>query len=266
MVFSPANIAYLMASAQRIAILQLLVIMACRESPDSNTDYQPLPLTDKLFSYVSQPCPDKKGGCIEVYIRVPQVSGQNASSPLNQQLLQRMAEVLEEWNPRVEQLDDIHTVVKSFQREHSLYGNETGTSPYWSLKVDYKILRNNRESLIVLFQTDRFTGGAHPSSAVSILNLNSVDGTALKLVDIIKSPQELMALIYNHIRKTRNLTPGTSLTQLGYFSDEWPLPEHFARLPEGLYVVYNPYEIGPYVLGPTELLIPSNQLKSILKD
>ena len=71
-------------------------------------------------------------------------------------------------------------------------------------------------------------------------------------------------LIVKEYRRKRNLSDSVNLTDEGFYSNEWPLPRNFALLSQGLYIIYNAYEIGPYVLGSTELLIPIEAVKPLL--
>ena len=66
--------------------------------------------------------------------------------------------------------------------------------------------------------------------------------------------------------KLKGLKPGTSLNDEGYSfkNNRFHLTDNFAVLNEGILFYYNTYEIGPYALGTTEVLIPYGELKGIL--
>jgi len=117
-----------------------------------------------------------------------------------------------------------------------------------------------------LLNTDRYTGGAHPFNSIRILSFNTKNGKRNLISSYIKDEQKLKELIIKEVRRKRNISDSVNLTEEGFYANEWPLPENFALLSQGLYIVYNAYEIGPYVLGSTEILIPIEEIKPLLKD
>jgi hypothetical protein len=173
---------------------------------------------------------------------------------------------MENLPPDLNSLQDIPTKIDSFISQHRSFSKEVDFPQIWSLKINFDILENNENSLSILLNTSIYTGGAHPLNDISILTFNPDTGKKVIFSDILKDKKSLKSLIVQEFRRKRNLSDAVNLTDKGFYSNEWPLPKNFALLAQGLYIVYNAYEIGPYVLGTTELLIPIDAIKPLLKD
>jgi len=64
------------------------------------------------------------------------------------------------------------------------------------------------------------------------------------------------------------LKPDENLEEAGFWFNEgnFKLNDNFLITTDGLKFFFNSYEIGPYAIGTTELLIPFSRIKNILKD
>ncbi|MDY7094166.1 MAG: DUF3298 and DUF4163 domain-containing protein [Acidobacteriota bacterium] len=115
-----------------------------------------------------------------------------------------------------------------------------------------------------------YAGGAHPNTAVAVATLELTDGEQLTREKILLPGAEprLVALAERRFREARGLTPDESLADAGFvFSDsgEFALNENFAIVDGGIVFHYDPYEIAPYALGPTELLLGWEELRGIVQ-
>ncbi len=118
----------------------------------------------------------------------------------------------------------------------------------------------------VSIRTYSYTGGAHPNSYVSLLAFAKKDGHKLQWEDILLDQQQFASLVEQHFRQARQLAPQANLLKGGFFWDgPFVLPQNFYVHPEGLHLVYNPYEIAPYVFGPTNLFIDRAKLEGLVR-
>lgn len=112
-----------------------------------------------------------------------------------------------------------------------------------------------------------YTGGAHPNSSTTHHVFMEGKGR-LKLEDLCL-PGKLPALVKAGeplFRKARNIPAGESFGQHGFWLDDgFKLNQNFRFTGDGLEFCFNPYEIGPYVLGATTFTIPWAALKAILR-
>jgi hypothetical protein len=62
----------------------------------------------------------------------------------------------------------------------------------------------------------------------------------------------------SEFRRARNVPPSQTLGEAGFTfeNDAFALPQNFAVTDKGISLHYNPYEVGPYVMGATDCMVP----------
>lgn len=112
-----------------------------------------------------------------------------------------------------------------------------------------------------------YTGGAHGSALDNYYNLDMQRKKQLVLADILL-PQQQQALHdvvhQQYVDWVKRTAAGTDMVQ---YEKDWPfkLTQNFSLGDQGLLLAYGQYEIGPYVVGMPEFIIPYAQLSGILK-
>jgi len=158
-----------------------------------------------------------------------------------------------------------------------------------SLFIDYKKLLNDFPDIPYKYEVSRNTvveldsigifsftkseytylGGAHPNSATTFSNYNTVTNKKILLSDLFVKDYEteLNKEGERVFRALKSLSPNENLTEAGFWfeNDKFKVNDNFLIKKEGIEFYYNPYEIAPYALGPTKLLIPYNKIKNIIK-
>ena len=90
-------------------------------------------------------------------------------------------------------------------------------------------------------------------------------GRQLTLAEIVPDTNQVKLIAEEAFRQARELTPGESLSEAGFFWGEpFQLPENWALTADGLYFFYNPYEVAAYAMGITEFTIPRAKLPGML--
>lgn len=249
------------------SLIILLLIFSCAPENLENTNnkkgYQ---IITKTYKGKSNPCPDEKGSCAEINLIIPFIEKNEKADFINQDILKEIEGIFENLSPSLTSLKDIPLKIDSFISQHKRFSKEIEFPQNWTFNIHYKLLENNKNSLSILINTEGYLGGAHPFNEVRILSYDIVNEKRLQIIDFIKDENKLKDLIVNEFRRKRKLSASYNLKEVGFYSNEWPIPKNFALLSQGLYLVYNPYEIGPYVLGSTELLIPFDEIKPLLKN
>lgn len=116
-----------------------------------------------------------------------------------------------------------------------------------------------------------FMGGAHGLNTINYLNFNLKNGKLITESDLFmkNSTKKLTELIKKRIveqsKEDESLEPIKNLEKTDYWIDAIKPNGNFYITDESLNYVFNPYEIGPYYLGITEVRIPYERLKNILK-
>lgn len=114
-------------------------------------------------------------------------------------------------------------------------------------------------------------GGAHPIKTRLFYNFNLKDGKVIFEDDIFTAgyQTELTEIIKNKLLQDNNQheeTPNLeSLDNSVYFSDEIKPNGNFYINDESICFVFNPYEIAPYYIGETEVVLPYNLIHHLMK-
>jgi hypothetical protein len=130
------------------------------------------------------------------------------------------------------------------------------------------VLMNSRAVFSVQMRLDQFAGGAHPNSLRVYTNVRP-GGENLSLNDVVKEGgvDQLTDVAERHFRQTRKLAEDADLKLAGFsFNDgQFALPDNFGFAVDGLIFYYNSYEIAPYYFGPTEVKIPYEEVRELLR-
>lgn len=141
----------------------------------------------------------------------------------------------------------------------------------WNLKRTVHVNTVGSHFLSAQVVSDGYLGGAHGFHEVSFLMFSTADGTRITLDDVLDEEKKaaFQRVLEAEFRRARNISAGQSFDDAGFFVPsgvELPLPKNFVLTPDGLELYYNNYEIGPYVLGPTQLAIPKEVVGALLKE
>ena len=119
-------------------------------------------------------------------------------------------------------------------------------------------------ALTLAFEETVFTGGAHGIQVKQYTSFNPIGGKRLELSDVVNSRREsrLATLAEKSFREARGLPPDTDLTEAGFAFDQRSIvpAENFGVVEGGIVFRFNPYEVGPYSLGPTEFTVTREEL------
>jgi len=149
--------------------------------------------------------------------------------------------------------------IYSFNNEHVVSG--------FSLLSDKKIYVYGIERYV-------YMGGAHGLETRNYYNFDLKTGKTITEKDLFKSNYgaELSELIKKRIveesketKDTKDTEPILTLEDTDFWADSIKPNGNFYITDESINYVFNPYEIAPYYMGQTEVSIPFNRLKNLLK-
>jgi hypothetical protein len=149
--------------------------------------------------------------------------------------------------------------IYSFNNEHVVTG--------FSLLSDKKIYVYGIERYV-------YMGGAHGLETRNYYNFDLKTGKIINEKDLFKPDYipELSELIKKRIveqsketKESKDTEPILSLEDTDFWADSIKPNSNFYITDESINYVFNPYEIAPYYIGQTEVSIPFNRLKNILK-
>ena len=125
------------------------------------------------------------------------------------------------------------------------------------------VVRRDSQYLSIAISGDTYQGGAHGSQTSLFATFDAQTGHKLTWDDVVKDKAVMLALAERHFRKERE-----EIFKDGFEFDEifqFVLPQSFALIQSGIYLQYDPYEVGPYAIGSTELMVPFSEIGNNLK-
>lgn len=149
--------------------------------------------------------------------------------------------------------------------------SETSDMPIGAWYSYYRNIESHVQSLsddllVYRFRFDEYTGGAHGVYMTTYLNIDLRTLKQLTLDDLFTDnyQEPLTELLWNQLMEDNNVGSRQELEELGYgTSGELTPTENFHISKEGVTFCYNIYEIAPYVMGATEILLNWDLLKDI---
>jgi hypothetical protein len=143
---------------------------------------------------------------------------------------------------------------------------EVGLGWYFDAMVDVTITSDTLISMSIT--RDEFTGGAHPNASRVYLNIDPRNGSKVTLDDVLK-PGYYNTLTQEGEKSFRQYheLADTASWQANYFefeNNQFALNDNYGFTEDGVVFFYNSYEVAPYAVGPTEVLIPYEKLKDWL--
>lgn len=159
---------------------------------------------------------------------------------------------------------------EDFIKDYTEFAQEMPESAgkwYYSATVDVELMNDTLLSLAI--NDESYTGGAHGASNTTYVNINPKTGKDFTLDNLFKPgyQEELNKVgekIFRHVRELAD----TASFQYNYFEfpdNKFELNDNYGFTPQGVVFFYNSYEIAPYAAGPTEIVIPYEELQGWLK-
>lgn len=127
---------------------------------------------------------------------------------------------------------------------------------------------NRRDGIIsILLGEYLYMGGAHGLHTSTFLNFDEETGRLLTLNDLVSDTVKLAALNREAFKVFWG-TKGAEVSPESLFvtMDRLPLPKNIGFDERGVVMIYNPYEIAPYVFGESRYTIPYAQVKPLLRN
>jgi hypothetical protein len=126
----------------------------------------------------------------------------------------------------------------------------------------------NENTIVYQATIDYYEGASHGINELITMNFDKETGRHLNLSHIFATgyEQQLTAVLLKALKEKTGSDDLAALKEKGYLNamDMFPT-ENFILGEETITFIYNPYEIAPYNMGSTELIIPYNDVDKILK-
>lgn len=138
---------------------------------------------------------------------------------------------------------------------------------YYEMSSD-KIEYNQNDILSYTIKFENYTGGAHGSHSYNNHVINLKNGNILTEEDIfVENYQDQLAqIIIDKIAALHKVENPKDLENIGFFSVEEIFPNgNFLVDGKGITYTFNEYEIAAYVVGATNVFLPYEEIRILLK-
>ncbi len=206
------------------------------------------------------------GPCVTLRVRYPRITGLHPETFRDSLNVFLQETLLGKYDPRGV-APVVSAVLDSLVVQHRALPADRASSP-WLVERTIDVIGDTLGVLSLDVQEFRSTGGAHPVSMHVLYMLQPSTMRVLSLDDLV--PAEHRAALTTNaeraFRTVRHLKPGQSLTAAGFTfpGGNFALTLNVALTADGMVFYYNPYEIAPYVMGPTTVIVPWSELGGIV--
>jgi hypothetical protein len=241
--------------------LLILVWVSCGGKKEDSVEIPEL--TFKLDSLSEKTCVGES--CATIRLAWPVAEGGEQALKINRSILEKL-EALVQTGEEVLPLDSAKSnYFRSFESFKSEFPDSHGG---WEIEVEGDVSYISDSTLSIRFNWMSFLGGAHPNHGKSFMNFEPKTGDYLSTDRLILDEERLREQVEKKFREFHQVAEGVSLADDGRFF----LPETGFFLANAMgfqdgkfWVVYIPYEIGPYSMGYTELEFSPEELKGIVR-
>jgi len=124
--------------------------------------------------------------------------------------------------------------------------------------TNYKVKFNSNNKLSIIFNDYQFTGGAHGNTVISSYNFDLKSGNQLTLDDFLPSEREYEK-VTNYALAYMKKHPEIFYSDSTEFADFKVTNEtNFFLSDKGIVLIFQQYEVGPYVSGNPSIFIPTS--------
>jgi hypothetical protein len=161
---------------------------------------------------------------------------------------------------------DYFEISKRFFRDYGMFkANFPDSAQVWYVEKEVGIIHLTSSILTLSKRSVSHLGGAHPVTYIFFSSIDLKSGKVLRLHDVIDPDtiDQLVVKAEKRFRKIKGLTPDAGLDDFFFPDGRFRLNDNIGLTKEGLLFYYNVFEIEPYAAGPTELIIPYDELKDL---
>lgn len=201
-----------------------------------------------------------------IVINYPKAIGKKAvAEKINQQIEQV---IVNEMN--MSDSPEIHIplseAVSQFDKEYRTFKNDfPDSSQKWEAKVDGQVVYESPEILCISIQTYTDTGGAHGNGKTTYLNFNPSTGAVLEQKDLINNAEQFKKVAEKAFKEQTKPRDNDETMEDFFFGEDFQLPSNIGFTENGLVLLYNNYEIASYAQGITEIILPYQEIRGLLK-
>ncbi|WP_026955467.1 DUF3298 and DUF4163 domain-containing protein [Algoriphagus vanfongensis] len=232
-----------------------VLLLTCQPTKES--------LDVKTVKLESSRCVDES--CAEVNLSWPEISGHPYEEEINALTLDQVKQFLEGES----QEQSLEQAVSTFLSDYESFAKEFPEHPAgWTIEAEGNLSYQSDSLLSIHFFESSYMGGAHPNSFELFLNVDASSGKLISNDQLVLQPDRLLELARAAFRDYHEVADSVKIEQ----DDRFFIPETGFFLPQTMgflegkfWLIYNPYEIGPYVMGYTHLSFELEEVRGIVR-
>jgi len=251
----------------------IFIVLGCNsnQQPAANADTAAVTLTPvKSLTFVTRTYTQKTklpcDSCPEAEVVVPVAQGDTGiAQKINDSVFSAVQSVLGWEDKQFNNYDSLlANFIKMYEETVKVMSKDAVVG--WSGTVNGSLVKQTDKLVNIMLDTYTMTGGAHGNSNMISLLFDPATGNKLSLNDVIKDEPGFTALAETTFRQKLEIPAGTSInsTIFTFTDDAFALPGNIFFMKDSLLLHYNPYEIGPYAIGTTEITIPYSKAQAYL--
>lgn len=133
----------------------------------------------------------------------------------------------------------------------------------WEMTGFYTLSRPAENIVSVTFNIFSYSGGAHGNLFIRCLNYDLADGKLLELSDLFGDTEQALKIMSAWCQEKLRAELGNDLDEEMMTSGSNPDAANFLNLSlvkDGVVVEFQPYQVGPWSIGPQSVNVPLAQL------
>lgn len=136
----------------------------------------------------------------------------------------------------------------------------------WEATVEGRISHETQEVLTIFLEGYIFTGGAHGYTSSRYLNFDKKDAAEMDTWQLFSDLDGFQRFAESRFREEHHISAEADINSTGFMFEDgmFQLPENIGLEPEGLVLLYNPYEVASYADGPIRLVLAYKDVKPFL--
>jgi hypothetical protein len=234
----------------------------------------PLKLEAVTFERAGGPqCPDVAGTtpenirCASLRLTYPKIVAAGtpaAAAAINQYIQEQLLEYSDPEGKPPATPDDLASM---FVADYNSVPEAMGL---WEMVREVEVSFASEHLATLNIRESGYTGGAHPFSGQRYAVFDVNTGKQLTLKDLLVAGYEerLNTAGEQAFRQERGLGANASLEEAGFWfaNNAFKVNTNMGVFGNGLVFNFNPYEIAPYAMGPTEFTVAYDEINELIPD
>jgi hypothetical protein len=151
-------------------------------------------------------------------------------------------------------------LINLFNEEYESFKTDFPESAIeWDSQIDGQVMYHSASVISIVITSYQNTGGAHGLLHITFLNFDVETGKALKNEELFADMAGFNQLAQEYFNEEI-----ADKKDMYFEPDNFTLPANIGFDDDGLFLIYNSYEIAPYSTGLTEIHIPYEEVGMML--